>query len=225
MLNVFTQYWWQFLVVCAGSYLVGAINFAILFSRLIKLQDIRNYGSGNAGTTNMFRVYGLPLGALTLVCDVMKGVVCIFFSKWIFADSLDGQALTQLTYVAALFSVIGHVFPVYYSFRGGKGVATAIGCVFALHPLLMLCLLAVQILIIVITDRMSVSALILSVFMLVWSWVVLLPKTDLVCAISFTLIFLFVIFAHRGNISRLLKGKERKTGILDALRGNKNQNQ
>ena len=224
MLNVFTQYWWQFLVVSVGSYLIGAINFAILFSRLIKLQDIRNYGSGNAGTTNMFRVYGLPLGALTLACDVMKGVVCILLSKWIFANSIDGQPLVQLSYFAALFSVVGHVFPMYYGWRGGKGVATAIGCIVALHPLLALCLLVPQILVILLTDRMSLSALLLSVFMLVWSWVTLLPKTDLVCAISFTLIFLFVIFAHRGNISRLLKGKENKTGVIKALMGKKSGN-
>ena len=84
MFDVFLQYWWQFLVVCIGSYLIGATNFAIVFSRLIKLQDIRNYGSGNAGTTNMFRVYGLPLAALTLACDVLKSVVAIFVTKWIF---------------------------------------------------------------------------------------------------------------------------------------------
>lgn len=221
MFDVFLQYWWQFLVVCIGSYLIGATNFAIVFSRLIKLQDIRNYGSGNAGTTNMFRVYGLPLAALTLACDVLKSVVAIFVTKWIFADSLQDQALTQLTYTSALFAVIGHVFPVYYKFRGGKGVATAIGCIFALHPLLGLCLILPQVLLIVFTDRMSVPSIVLSLFMLVWSWTALFVKTDVVCAICFTLIFLIVIFAHRGNIVRLIKGTENKTGVIKAIRRQK----
>lgn len=221
MFNVFFQYWWQFLVVCIGSYLIGATNFAIVFSRLIKLQDIRNYGSGNAGTTNMFRVYGLPLAALTLTCDVLKSVVAIFLSKWIFASELQTQALTQLTYIAALFAVIGHVFPVYYKFRGGKGVATAIGCIFALHPLLGLCLILPQVLLILFTDRMSIPSLVLSLFMLVWSWVVLFGKTDVVCAICFTIVFLIVIFAHRGNIGRLIRGTEQKTGVISAIRRKK----
>lgn len=220
---VFVQYWWQFLIVSVASYLIGATNFAIAFSRLIKLQDIRNYGSGNAGTTNMFRVYGLPLGALTLLCDSLKSVVCILLTHWIFADIVQPQAFVQLKYFAGLFAVIGHVLPVYYGFRGGKGVAAAIGCIFTLHPGLALCLLIPQILVILFTDRMSVSSLLLSLFMLVWTWVVLLKKTDLICAICFTLTFLLVIFAHKGNIVRLLNGKEKKTGVIKAITGKKDK--
>ena len=219
MLTVFTQYWWQFLVVCIVGYLVGATNFAILFSRLIKLQDVRKFGSGNAGSTNMFRVYGLSMGLLTFFCDALKSVVCIFLSKWIFASSMETQALTQLMYTVGLFVVIGHVLPVYYNFRGGKGVAPSIGCMFSLQPILALCLVLPLFLVVLIFDRTSVGSIALAIIVLVLSWVMVLPKTDLVCAICLTLIFLLVLFAHRGNIARLLSGKEKRIGLTRAILG------
>ena len=217
MLNIFVEYWWQFLIVCIGSYFVGATNFAVIFSRLFKSQDVRKVGSGNAGATNMFRVYGLALGVLTFLCDVLKGVVCILIAKWVFTNSLDSQALTQLLYFAGLFAVVGHVFPLYYNFRGGKGVAAAVGCVFCLHPLLALSLVVPSVLLILITDRTAIASLFISFVMLVWSWVQLSAQTDAICAICFTVIFALVLFAHRGNIARLMTGKEKKTGIVKAI--------
>ena len=83
------------LIVCIGSYFVGATNFAVIFYRLFKLQDMRKVGGGNAGATNMFRVYGLALGLLTFVCDLLKGVVCILLSKCLFFNSFYSEALTR----------------------------------------------------------------------------------------------------------------------------------
>ena len=217
MFDIFVEYWWQFLIVCIGSYFVGATNFAVLFSRLFKAQDVRKFGSGNAGATNMFRVYGLALGILTFVCDVLKGVVCILLSKWIFYNLFPFDALTQLTYLAGLFAVVGHVFPLYYKFRGGKGVAPAIGCLFCLHPILATCMVVPLVLIILVTDRTALASISLSIFMLTWIWSTLFAQTDIVCAIAFTLVFLLVLFAHRGNIARLLTGREKKTGIVKAI--------
>lgn len=224
MFTVFPQYWWQFLVVCICSYLIGATNFAILFSRLIKLQDVRKFGSGNAGSTNMFRVYGLPLGILTFMCDAFKGVVCIFVSKWVFSSALADQALTQLMYFAGMFAIIGHVLPVYYNFRGGKGVAPSIGCMFALHPTFALCLVLPLFIVVLIFDRTSVASIALSIIVLVWAWVAVFPSKDFVCALCLTVIYLLVLFAHRGNIARLIKGQEKKMGITKAFFGKKDKN-
>ncbi len=224
MLDILIVHWWKFLIVAVASYLVGATNFSIIFSRLIKLKDVRDYGSGNAGTTNMFRVFGLPLGLLTFVCDALKGVLCYFGAKWIFADYGIDVAM-QLAYFSSLFCVVGHIFPAYYQFRGGKGLATSIGIIFASQPILALCLIVPLISIILITDRMSVMALTFAIFMIVWSWTALLGEIGYFCALCLTLIFSVLIFAHRHNMVRLFTGKELPTGVRKALGGKKKQSE
>lgn len=218
MFDVFVQFWWQFCIVAILSSLIGSINFAIIFSRLIKKKDVRLAGSGNPGTTNMYRVFGLRMGVLTLLCDVLKGVVCCLVARFALA-SLGEAASLQAQYVAGLFAVLGHVFPVYYRFRGGKGVATAIGVVFCTQPILMLCCILPMLLIILLTDRMSVMSLLFSLFMIVWSWTMLLPSIEAFNCVVLTVMFAVVIFAHRHNIVRLCTGKEKSMGVRRALRG------
>lgn len=218
MFDIFVQYWWQFCLVAVLSYLVGSINFAVIFSRMIKKTDVRTCGSGNPGTTNMYRVFGLSMGILTLVCDVLKGVVCCLAARFALM-SLGAEAMLQAQYFAGLFAVLGHVFPAFYRLRGGKGVATAIGVVTCVQPILMLYCLVPMILIILFTDRMSVMSLMFSLFMIVWSWLILLPTIGALCCILLTVMFALVIFAHRHNIIRLCTGKENSMGIRRALRG------
>lgn len=218
MFDVLLQYWWQLLLVALGSCLFGSVNYSVIFSRLFKKADVRDYGSGNPGTTNMFRVFGLRMGALTFAFDCLKGVVCCLIARLVFAEAGEQVAVTA-GYVAGLFAVVGHVFPVYYGFKGGKGVATGMGVMLVMQPLVMLCALPVAIVIIIVTDRMSVMSMLLCVFYFVWAWVVILPDNGAVCAIIVTLIFTVVFFAHRHNLSRLLRGKELPTGVRKALRG------
>lgn len=228
MFDFFVKYWWQYLIVAICSYGVANVNFAVLFSKLFKKSDVRNYGSGNAGTTNMFRVYGLRMGMLTFICDTVKGVACCLLSKLIFTAFATPEGVTTAGYIAGLFAVLGHVFPVYLRFRGGKGVATSIGVTFSLQPMLALCLVLPCIIILLISDRVSIVSLSLAVFMIVWSWVawhvnyaweILYINIDTFCCLLTTVMFGVVIFAHRKNIVNIFTGKERRTGLRKALRG------
>lgn len=218
MFDIFVSYWWQFCILAVICYFVGNINFAVIFSRLIQKRDVRTCGSGNAGATNMFRVFGLRMGVLTFTCDCLKGVVCCLCAKYIFA-LLGEQAAVQAQYFAGLFVVLGHIFPVLYGFRGGKGVATSIGVLLVNQPILMLCCIIPAIVIILISDRMSVFAILTSLFMIIWCWTVMYADIGAFASAAFTLMFVFVIFAHRHNIARIFTGKESRLGVLKALRG------
>ncbi len=218
MFDIFVGYWWQFCILAVICYFVGNVNFAVIFSRLIQKRDVRTCGSGNAGATNMFRVFGLRMGILTFACDCLKGVICCLCAKYIFA-LLGEQAAVQAQYFAGLFVVLGHIFPVLYGFRGGKGVAASIGVLLVNQPILMLCCIIPAIVIILVSDRMSVFAILTSLFMLIWCWTVLHADIGAFAAAAFTLMFVLVIFAHRHNIVRIFKGKESRLGVRKALRG------
>ena len=226
MFETFTSMWWQYLLCAVCCYAVGNVNFAIVFSKLFKKSDVRNYGSGNAGTTNMFRVYGLRMGTLTFICDAAKGVACCLLAKLRFCWSTIEA--TTAGYVAALFAVLGHAFPVYYRFRGGKGVATSIGALFSLQPIFALCLVVPFCLITLISDRVSVGSLILSIFMIAWSWIVwalecdfgiIYNNIDAFCCLLVTVSYAVVIGSHWQNIARIFTGKEPPTKLRKALRG------
>ncbi|MCH5156249.1 MAG: glycerol-3-phosphate 1-O-acyltransferase PlsY [Clostridiales bacterium] len=226
MFDIFAKLWWQYLLLAICCYAFCNVNFAIVFSKLFKKSDVRDYGSGNAGTTNMFRVYGLRMGALTFLCDTMKGVACCLLAKLIFGWST--LEATTAGYIAGLFAVLGHVFPVYYRFRGGKGVATSIGALFSLQPILGLCLVVPFCLAVLLSDRMSVGSLLLSIFMIVWSWIVwslecdfgiVYNSIDAFCCLLITVSYAVVIFAHRSNIVNIFTGKETRIGLRKALRG------
>ena len=108
------------------AYAIGSVNFSIIFSKKFAGFDVREKGSGNAGTTNMLRTAGGGLAALTLVCDILKGIFAVLVAFWIgkIATGVNPETLVQ---IAGVFAVIGHTFPVYFGFKGGKGVATSLG--------------------------------------------------------------------------------------------------
>ena len=122
------------------SYLIGSVSFAIIVSRLGAQEDVRNYGSGNAGMTNILRNYGKKMAAFTAVGDFGKALVAVALGRLIFrmlgVEALDGG------YIAGLFALLGHLFPVYFGFRGGKGVLTSLGVMLMLNPLVfILCMI------------------------------------------------------------------------------------
>ena len=216
--DFFAEYWWQLALVAVLSYTFGCVNYAVVFSKAFKHCDIRTLGSKNAGTTNMFRVFGLRMGALTFVCDALKGVIPCLLCLVIFKNS--GMQL-QFAYWAGLFAVVGHVFPVLYRWRGGKGVATSIGVCFAVQPLLSLYCVLPAIAIILIFDRMSVMSLLLSVFMIAWHWCMLFDSVQVTGCVFATVTFSIVILAHWQNIIRIFSGKELKTGVRKSIFGRK----
>ncbi len=121
-----------FIVSSAVSYIIGSVNFAIIFSSILHSEDIRKKGSGNPGATNMLRVYGKKAGITVFMCDFFKGIVAVLFAKMLISF-LDAPYETAL--FAGFFAQFGHIYPVFFGFRGGKGIATAAGAAMALMPL------------------------------------------------------------------------------------------
>ena len=201
-----------------AGYLLGSVNFSIILSRMRYRDDIRRHGSGNAGMTNTLRTYGKLSAVLVLLGDAAKG----FLAGWIGLEL--GGPVTM--YLAGLFAVMGHMFPIFFGFRGGKGVATAAG--FILYSSLPVCLgLAVVFLAVVFFSRYvslgSVTVAALYPFAIVFmnlppswwqevGWVTLLRPSLWVILLCAFLMAALVLWAHRSNIRRLLAGTENKLG-------------
>lgn len=202
--------WWQILIVCVVSYFIGNISFGRFVAKM-EGRDITKVGSGNAGTTNVLRNMGLKYGALTLLLDGLKGYIPAIACYYIF-----GHSLTML-YIAGVSTIVGHIFPVVYKFKGGKGMATMLGVFFAGAPIasIISCFVAYL-------CWLAFSYGSLACFWLVTSLTVsqglrvkhTLPSTDakIICILLFS-IFLLTWFAERGNIQRLMVGTEGKVDL------------
>ena len=189
------------LICMVIPYLLGSLNFAIIFSKLFYHDDIRKYGSGNAGMTNMLRTYGKLPALATLLCDMLKGAVAVLFGLLIFSDW--GSA------VAGLFVVLGHMFPCFYKFKGGKGVATTAMVVLATNPLVFVILLAIFLIIVIGTKFVSLGSV-----MCVMIYPYLLSRFEIgPNVLSGIIIAALVIFMHRSNIKRLMTGQESKISL------------
>lgn len=183
------------------SYLLGSINPAIIFSRTIYHEDIRSYGSGNAGTTNTLRTYGKGMAALIFGCDLAKAALSVIISSLILTRSMGGA-------IAGLFVILGHMFPIYYKFKGGKGVACAAMVVLLLSPWSFVILIPVFILIVVTTRFVSLASII-SVMLLPVLHYAFYPLEGWI-SLSSIIIMILIVYMHRGNIKKLREGKESK---------------
>lgn len=197
------------LAVCA--YLLGNLSTGTLVAKYIGHVDIRKTGSGNAGTTNVLRTLGWVPSLLTLVGDVLKGLLPTLVGKMLFGEA--GML------VGALFAVIGHNYPVFYGFKGGKGIATSWGAIIIINPWIALALIATLVVIVAATKYMSVAsitaAIEFSVLMVILNW----NSPNKALFIAFALVYsALALFAHRANIQRLLSGTENK---LDFAKINK----
>ncbi|HAG56691.1 MAG TPA: acyl-phosphate glycerol 3-phosphate acyltransferase [Ruminococcaceae bacterium] len=196
----------------AAAYLLGSVSFAIVVSKSLYHQDVRQFGSGNAGMTNILRTYGKKAAALTLAGDFLKGVAAVLISRLIFAAM--GVTLFDGAYVGGLFAILGHLYPVYFGFRGGKGILTSIGIIAVINPLVFLGLLIIGLPLIFLTKIVSVGSLAGAVCypfltLLVDFWQGGVSWLDF----SFSLVIaLLVIWMHRSNIKRLLNGTENRFG-------------
>lgn len=195
--------------VFGGAYLVGSIPWSWLVVRWRTGRDVRDVGSGNVGATNAMRAAGRGAGALALALDVIKGVVPVLAVRALGAPPLVESAVATL-------AVIGHMYPVWLRFRGGKGVATAAGALGALAPLAMACSLVVFVL--VVTWKRYVSLASLAAACSFPVFVLLLRardgdlRADAPFLVSSTLVPLLVVWRHRGNLRRLRAGTERRLG-------------
>lgn len=190
------------IVLLVASYLVGAIPFGLVIGKFAG-KDVRKEGSKNIGATNVSRLLGKKLGFFTLVCDCMKGFLPMLVAEMVLADGGNKEVIVCL---CGLLAVIGHMFPVYLGFKGGKGVATGLGVFLYLSPLAILISLGVFVGSVALSGFVSVGSLLSSGLMVVWLWLLgESPATMLTAAAIAALIWI----KHHENIGRLVKGEEK----------------
>lgn len=197
------------------SYLLGSISFAVIISRLCAKDDVRTHGSGNAGMTNMLRTYGKRLAALTLIGDFGKGVLAIVLSRVLWSQMQLEFALFDPAYIAGLFVLLGHLYPVFFGFRGGKGVLTTIGIILVINPVVFLLLVAVFLPVILITRIVSLGSICGAISYPILTFLVdrFLWHTDPFYDTLFACVYGgIVLWMHRSNIKRLLNGTEYRFG-------------
>lgn len=184
------------------AYLMGSLSSAIIVARLSGLTDPREVGSGNPGATNILRYGGKKLAVLTLVGDMLKGVIPVVVARFFTSEPV-------ILSLVAGGAFLGHLFPLYFGFRGGKGVATALGVFLGLSPLLAAAVMATWLLMAVVFRYSSLAALVAAAMAPVYGWWLLPGNAYLAMS---TIIAVFLLYRHRGNIQRLLKGEEDKIG-------------
>lgn len=207
------------ILAIAVSYLLGSINSAIIVSKLLYNDDIRKYGSGNAGMTNMLRTYGKGAAGLTLLGDVLKTAIAIVFTAFLFGFRYNhGMSLNEgYCYMAGLFAVLGHVFPIYYGFRGGKGVLVTAAMALILTPIPFAILITLFIIIVAISKYVSLGSVTVAVLypVVVNAYVKLVFNSTPHFILSLCLIILaiFIVWCHRENLVRISNRTERKISI------------
>lgn len=191
------------LLCMAIGYIAGNFQTAVIVSRVRFQEDVRDYGSGNPGSTNMYRVYGGVPALITFLGDSLKAILAVLIGR-LLMDPAGG-------YIAGLFAVVGHLWPVFARFKGGKGVACSMAIGLMFYPAGMLISLAAAIAVYFIFERVSLSSLTWCVVFLIF--VVIFKRWDTVLLIVTILDCLLVAFAHRENIRRLLHKEEPKTPL------------
>ena len=204
------------ILIAIIAYLIGSINFSVILSKKMAGFDVWQKGSGNAGTTNMLRSVGKKAAAITLICDILKGVVSIGIAILV-GYLFNAQNKSILVQIAAIAVVIGHTFPIFFGFKGGKGVATSLGVLIMTNWQIGLICLAIAIIIMAITKMVSLGSCMAAIaFPLLTyfaanifenAYIVKEGSSYFVYSIILAVI---VLFNHRSNIKRIITGKENK---------------
>jgi glycerol-3-phosphate acyltransferase PlsY len=197
-----------YIAVAAIAYLIGSINFSVIFSRKLAGFDLREKGSKNAGTTNMLRTVGKKGAALVLICDILKGVIAVFIAKLISGDVNQAIACQ----IAGFCAVLGHTFPLFFEFRGGKGVATSIGILLVLNWQIGLICLLYGIVMIILTRMVSLGSITAAILFPVLT--IFIRAHYIATGFNYTIFGIimaaFILFNHRTNIKRLSEGTENR---------------
>lgn len=196
----------SYIMIIIIAYLLGNISTSYIVAKRLTGEDIRTQGSGNAGSTNVLRTLGKKAGAMTFIGDVLKGIVAVFISEMI--AKIVGLDIVTAGYVAVVGVVCGHNWPAFLGFRGGKGVATSLGAMLAVNPIIALICLLVFIVIVAITKYVSLG----SVVGIAMSPIIMMFSKNQKGILVTLFLTISVIYTHRENIKRLLKGTERKIG-------------
>jgi glycerol-3-phosphate acyltransferase PlsY len=214
-MNEFPNVIFIYLASALIAYLIGSLNMAILISKFHKFSDIREHGSGNAGMTNMLRIFGRRAATWTFIGDFAKGAVVVFVAREIGRDlHMD----LDIAYIAALFVMIGHIYPVYFKFRGGKGIAAALGAMFVLNWVAFVTIAVGIVPMVFIIKIVSAVCLCGASLYPVLNFVILIlqEKSFFGEVVPYTimslLMALLIFYAHRENIKRLRSGTEPSFG-------------
>ena len=194
------------------AYLLGAVPFGYIAGRVLKGVDIRNYGSGNVGATNVLRTLGKVPGIVVLLLDMMKGVVAVTVVPWALLKINGGLlpiSIELLKVLCGVSAVAGHIWTVFLGFKGGKGVATTVGVFFGLTWISMLIAMAVFLVVVWTTRYISAGSILLGITLLAANLMLGYPLEYIIMSGALTLL---IVYTHRSNIRRLMNGTENKLG-------------
>lgn len=199
-----------------AAYLLGSIPSAVWVGQVLYGTDVRNFGSGNAGATNTFRVLGKSAGVIVMLLDIFKGVAAAALANALFDFNLiEHEQLTMFQILLGITAIAGHIFPVFAQFRGGKGVATMVGMIFTINLEVALACVAIFLVVLISSKYVSLGSIIAS---LTFPLLLLLPPfnhdADTVTVVMAFSLFVIVVATHTGNIKRLMTGCERKTDLV-----------
>ena len=199
------------LIVIVAGYLLGSISTGVVLSRLFAKTDIRSQGSGNAGTTNMLRVLGRKMALLTFIGDMLKGIIAVFIGKWLIGGELGGL-------LGVVGAVLGHYYPLYFGFKGGKGIATSFGSLLFVFPVQALLAFAVFLILVAVTHYVSVGSIAAAITLPLL--IVITRFQEPTLWIITVCIGASVVWRHRANIKRLMNHTENKLDF-STLKGKK----
>ena len=223
----------KWVIIAIESYLLGSLSFSIIVSKGLYKKDIRTFGSGNAGMTNVLRTFGKKAAALTITGDVLKGTFAVIIARLLFINTpvlmiqryaftmfgreifFSNQLMMEIgLYIAVLGAVLGHMYPLYFGFKGGKGVSVVAGAMIAVTPITLLIALSIFFVIVFTTKIVSLGSIIAPPTYIIWTLCqVYITQTvsvpNLIAAILFPSL---IVWTHRTNIKRLLNGTEYKFG-------------
>jgi glycerol-3-phosphate acyltransferase PlsY len=192
------------------AYLLGSIPTAVWYGKIFHGTDVRQHGSGNAGATNSLRTFGRTAGIIVLIIDFLKGFLAVLSAQFLFPDTNKYMPL-----IMGIAAVLGHLYPVFAQFRGGKGVATALGVIAATFPMTVIGCVIVFAIIVFLTRYVSLGSMLgalafpVQIAFNAWNTN---PEQDHYYLVFASALFLILVFTHRHNIQRLMKGTENKIG-------------
>ena len=201
----------RMLLTLVIGYLLGSISTGVVLSRLFAKTDIRSQGSGNAGTTNMLRVLGRKMALLTFIGDMLKGIIAVFIGKWLIGGELGGL-------LGVVGAVLGHYYPLYFGFKGGKGIATSFGSLLFVFPVQALLAFAVFLILVAVTHYVSVGSIAAAITLPLL--IVITRFQEPTLWIITVCIGASVVWRHRANIKRLMNHTENKLDF-STLKGKK----
>ena len=206
-----------YIVVAILAYLLGSISFSVIISKRMAGFDVREKGSGNAGSTNVLRTVGKKAAIITLICDILKGVVAILIALLAgrIIQGLDNALLVQ---IAGVFVILGHTFPVFFRFKGGKGIATSLGILLMINWQIGLICLVFALILMILTRRVSIGSIAAAILfpvlvLFINQNYIVAESTNWSYLIFSIIVAIFVIFNHRSNIKRILNGTESKISL------------